>query len=98
MGLYPCNLPVRKLISLFESSVIPNRQSWTSIHGALSSIHFFRRFRLFKKMNSRFVATVGNKIRRFLKTQAAQCAAHIDIPRPGRVPRLFAQFVCHSSN
>jgi hypothetical protein len=79
------------------SSVISDRQSWAGIHGVLSSIYFFRRVRLLKKVNSRFVAIVGDKIRRFLETHAAQRAAHIYVPLPGGILRLFAQFVRHRS-
>jgi hypothetical protein len=59
------------------------------------SAHFLGCFGLFKKMNGSFVAIVGDEIRRFFETQAAQCAACIHIPLAGQVLGLFIQSIRH---
>src|SRR4029450_1953170 len=62
------------------SSVISDCERRANFHGPLRSVGFFRRFGLFKKVNSRFVAVVGDEIRRFFETHPAQRAACIHVP------------------
>jgi len=80
------------------SSVISNCQRRANFHRALCGGSFLGSFRLFKKMNSSFVAVVSDEIRRFLETESTQCAACVYIPLSGRVLGLFAQFVGHDSS
>jgi hypothetical protein len=78
------------------SPVISDCERRANFHSALRSGGFFRRFRLFKKMNRRFVARVRDEVRRFFETQPTQCAACIHIPMARHVLGLFAQFVSHA--
>jgi hypothetical protein len=94
--LYADNLPVRKLISLLELSVIPDRERGANIHGPLRSDCFLRCFGLFRKVNGSLIAVVGQKIRRFFEAEPTQRAAGIHIPLSERVLGLFAQFVRHT--
>jgi hypothetical protein len=95
MRLYPDNLAVRKLISLLESSVIPDRQCGANVHGPLRSSGFLRCFGLFKKMNSGLIAAIRQEVGSFFETKTAQRTTKIHIPLSRSVLRLFAQFVRH---
>jgi hypothetical protein len=94
--LYADNLPVRKLISLLELSVISDRECGANIHGALRGGCFLRCFGLFEEMNGSHIAVVCQKIRRFFETETTQRTAGIHIPLSERVLGLFAQFVRHT--
>jgi hypothetical protein len=67
------------------SSVIPNSQRGTNIHGPLCGGRFLGCFGLFKKMNGSLIVVVRQKIRRFFETETTQCTAGIHIPLPQRV-------------
>jgi len=73
-----------------QLAVVSNCQRGANIHGALSGVYFLRRFGLFKKMDSSFVAVVRQKVRRFFKTETAQCAARVHVPWSRRVLALLA--------
>ena len=78
-------------------AVVSDRERRANVHGPFCGRSFLGRFRLFKKMNSGFVAIVRDEIRRFLETHSAQCAARVHIPLTGRVLGLFAQIVRHNA-
>jgi hypothetical protein len=80
------------------SSVVPYRECGANIHGALSSIYLFRRFRLLEEEYAGLVGVVGDEIRRFFETETTQRAAGIHIPFPKDVLRLLDQFVRHDSS
>jgi hypothetical protein len=80
------------------SSVVPYRECGANIHGALSSIYLFRRFRLLEEMYGGLVWVVGHEIQRFFETETTQCAAGIHIPLARGILRLLGQFVRHDSS
>ena len=81
-----------------QLAVVSNCQRGANVHRAVCGHHFLRRFGLFAKMNCRLVGVVFQKVWRFLKTEPAQCAARIHVPRTGRVLRPFAEVVRHVLN
>ena len=78
-----------------DLAFVANRQSRTNFHGALRRGQLGIAFRLFGKIDSRFVVVHFQQIGRFFETGAAHRAGRIDVPGTGHIQRLLAVLVRH---
>ena len=76
-------------------TVVADGESRANFHGALGGSSFFRRFRLFEKVNRRLVVIVFQKIGSLLQTHATGRAGRVHVPRASNVLGLLTRFVRH---